>query len=121
MKKYLRYILIGFYVIAGSNHLINPHLYIEFIPDYLPFHSFINYASGFLEIIMGLAVAFPKTRLYASVGIIVMLLLFIPSHLYFIQNGSCVESVLCVDPLVAWVRLIVFHPLLMYWAWYVRN
>jgi hypothetical protein len=28
---------------------------------------------------------------------------------------------MCFDPWVAWVRLIVIHPMLIYWAFVYRN
>lgn len=121
MIKFLRIILVGFYVFAGSYHFINPEFYSDLIPDYLPFPSFINYASGTLEIILGIGVAFPKTRLLSAKGIILLLFLFIPSHVDFILKGSCVESAFCVSPWIAWIRLLIVHPVLMYWAWAVRK
>jgi len=118
MKFALRLLLIGFYLFAGSYHFINPEFYFGLIPDYLPLPKFINYASGVLEIVLALGVAVPKYRKMAVKGIILLLFLFIPSHVYFIQIGSCVETGLCVSPWIAWVRLLVIHPLLMLWAWY---
>lgn len=119
--KILRVILIGFYAFAGSYHFVNPEFYADLIPDYLPFHALINYASGVLEIVFAIGVAFPKTRLMAVKGIILLLIVFIPSHVYFIQVGSCVESAFCVAPWVAWLRLLIIHPLLILWAWSVRK
>ena len=119
--KILRIILIGFYLFAGSYHFINPEFYSDLIPDYLPFHSAINYLSGFLEIVFGIGVAFPKTRMFAAKGIIVLLILFIPSHVDFILKGSCVESAFCVSPWIAWLRLLIIHPILIYWAWSIRK
>ena len=119
--KFLRILLIGFYAFAGSYHFINPEFYSDLIPKYLPYHTLINYASGFFEILLALGVALPKTRLLAVKGIIVLLILFIPSHIYFIQVGSCVESAFCVAPWIAWVRLLLIHPLLMLWVWVVRK
>ncbi|WP_299365473.1 hypothetical protein [Winogradskyella sp.] len=121
MIKILRNILVGFYLFAGSYHFINPEFYSDLIPDYLPFHSFINYASGTFEILLGLGIVFPKTRLLAAKGIIILLILFIPSHVDFILKGSCVESAFCVAPWIAWLRLLIVHPILMYWAWMVRK
>ncbi|MDB9754866.1 hypothetical protein OAB20_01085 [Winogradskyella sp.] len=118
---FLRLLLIAFYTFAGSYHFINPEFYADLIPDYLPYHSVINYASGLLEISLALGVALPKTRLVAVKGIIVLLILFVPSHVYFIQIGSCVESAFCVTPWVAWVRLLIVHPLLIFWAWTIRK
>lgn len=121
MIQFLRYLLIGFYLFAGSYHFVNPDFYYDLIPDYLPYPKFINYASGVLEILLALGVIFPKTRLIAVKGIILLLLLFIPSHVYFIQIGSCIENGLCVPEWLGWVRLVVIHPLLILWAWVIRK
>ena len=110
-----------FYLVAGANHFINPDFYFGLIPDYLPNQSLINNLSGILEILLAVGVAIPRTRLIAIKGIIIMLILFVLSHIYFIQIGSCIDSALCVAPWVAWVRLILIHPLLIYWAWIVRK
>ncbi|MFK7832606.1 MAG: DoxX family protein [Winogradskyella sp.] len=119
--KFLRFLLIGFYAFAGSYHFINPEFYLDLIPDYLPYPQAVNYISGFLEIVLAIGVAIPKTRLLAVKGIIVLLIVFIPSHVYFIQIGSCVDSAFCVAPWIAWVRLLLVHPLLIWWAWAVRK
>jgi uncharacterized membrane protein len=117
----LRHLLVVFYVGAGSYHFINPGFYLALIPDYLPFPEIINDVSGILEIILGIGVATKRFRKISVIGIIILLILFIPSHLYFIQTGSCVDDGLCVSPWVAWIRLVIIHPLLMYWAWLVKS
>lgn len=121
MKKLLRLLLIGFYLIAGSYHFINPEFYLALIPDYLPFPVLINYASGVLEVLLAVGVAIPKYRSVAAKSIMVLLILFIPSHVYFIQIGSCVEDGLCVSPWISWSRLLIIHPLLMLWAWFIKD
>lgn len=121
MIKFFRILLIGFYLIAGTNHFINPAFYLGLIPDYLPFPEFINYASGVVEVLLGIGVAIPRWRKVSVYGIIMLLILFIPSHVYFIQMGSCVDGGLCVSPWIAWIRLLIIHPVLMFWAWKVRS
>lgn len=121
MIKILRLLLIGFYIFAGTNHFINPDFYLGLIPDYLPFPEAINYLSGFFEILLAIGVAIPKTRALAVKGIIILLILFIPSHIYFIEVGSCVENAFCVAPWIAWLRLLLIHPLLILWAWAIRK
>ncbi len=121
MIKFFRILLIGFYLFAGSYHFINPEFYLGLIPDYLPYPEFLNYISGVLEVLLGIGVALPKYRLTAAYGIMVLMLLFIPSHVYFIQIGSCIDGGLCVPPWLAWFRLILIHPLLIYWAWAIRK
>lgn len=115
--RVLRLLLALFFVIAGMNHFINPQFYNPLIPDYLPFHAFINYCSGILEMILGGGLLWMKTSKKSALGIIFLLVLFIPSHVYFIQIGSCVDGGLCVPEWVAWIRLLIIHPILILWAW----
>lgn len=121
MKKISRYLQAAFYLFAGANHFINPQFYEGLIPDYLPYHNFINIASGLIEIAFGIGLLLPSARKYAAYGIMLMLIAFIPSHVYFIEIGGCVAGGLCTTPLVAWVRLAVVHPLLILWAWSARR
>ena len=111
----------GFYILAGFNHFINPDFYLPLIPDYLGYPSTINIASGVIEIILGIGVLFEGTRKASSILVIAMLIAFIPAHIYFMQSGNCIEGGLCVSAWISWVRLLIIHPLLMYWAWSVSR
>lgn len=120
-KVALRWLLIVFYFIAGVNHFIHPQFYLPLIPPYFPNPELLNWISGVGEILLAIGVAIPKYRKNAVLLIILMLIAFIPSHVYFIQAGACMgEQSLCTPVWVAWVRLFPIHPLLMCWAWYVR-
>lgn len=120
-KLYLRWLLIVFYAVAGLNHFINPQFYLPLIPKYLPYPEGINGVSGFLELLFALGVAIPAYRTKAIWGILILLVLFIPSHVFFIQSGACIQAdSLCTPLWVAWIRLFPIHPLLMLWAWYVK-
>ncbi|MTI20209.1 DoxX family membrane protein [Fulvivirga sp. RKSG066] len=122
MHKILRYSLVMFYCVAGLNHFIMPDFYLGLIPDYLPNPELINSLSGVIEMLLGLLVIPKRTRRLACLGIVIMLVAFIPAHLHFIIIGSCVEEGLCVPPWIAWFRLVVIHPLLIWWAYVVgRN
>ncbi|WP_421873849.1 hypothetical protein [Marinoscillum sp.] len=117
MKRFSLFILSGFYILAGINHFINPGFYLPLIPDYLPYNEVINVFSGLAEIALGAGLLVTQTRRLSAKGIVLLLVLFIPSHVYFIQQGHCVGD-LCVSPWVGWVRLIVIHPLLILWAYW---
>lgn len=106
-----------FYLFAGINHFWHPEFYLPLIPDYLPAKHLLNIIVGVIETALGLGVLFDITRRAAAWGIIALLLLLIPSHVYFIQIGSCVDAGLCVAPWIAWLRLLIIHPLLMAWAY----
>lgn len=118
MKNKLVIFVLGiFFVFAGVNHFVSPDFYYPLIPDYLPFPSFINIASGILEIVFGLGLFFPPFRKISALGILGLLVLFIPSHIYFIQIGSCIMDGLCTPPWIGWLRLLLIHPILIYWAY----
>lgn len=125
MKKHLPriavYLLGAFYILGGVNHYINPDFYLPLIPDYIPYHSLLNYASGVGEVLAGIAVLIPATRKFGCNAILFLLIAFLPAHIYFIQKGGCLSDALCVPAWVAWVRLLVIHPVLIYWAYRCRN
>lgn len=105
------------YLLAGVNHFISPEFYFAIIPKYLPSHELINILAGIAEIILGIGLLIPSTRKVSAWGVVLMLIAFIPSHVYFIQIASCVEGEICTLKWIGWVRLVVIHPLLLAWAW----
>lgn len=109
------------YFAGGINHFINPKIYIPLIPPYFIYLEALNDLSGFLEIILALGLLFKSTRFYAAYGILLLLIAFIPAHVYFIQKKSCISDSLCFSSWVAWVRLLLIHPFLMWWAYSYRN
>lgn len=110
-----------FYTVAGLNHFLNHDFYLPLIPDYLVYKSAINCTSGLIEMLLALAMLVPKFRKPTSYLIILMLLAFIPSHWHFIVEGGCMEGSICVPLWVAWLRLIIIHPILIWWAWKYRD
>ncbi|OEK04639.1 DoxX family protein [Roseivirga misakiensis] len=114
-------LIVGFYMFAGANHFISPEFYYPLIPDYLPWTKAINVISGLAEILLALGLLFKPTRKLSAMLIIAMLIAFLPAHVYFIELGGCVHEGLCVPAWVAWVRLLVIHPILIAWAWWHRK
>ncbi len=122
VKLALRWLLILFYFVAGLNHFIHPEFYLPLIPSYLPKPELLNVISGMLEVVLAIGVVIPKFRKSSIILIILMLIAFIPSHIYFIQEGACMnQESLCTPIWIAWFRLIVIHPIFILWAWYVRE
>lgn len=120
INKLLLYCFIILYTIAGIMHFLQPAIYMEVIPDWLGNKSFINYTAGVLELVVAGLAFFKLTRKIASYLTIAMLTAFIISHAYFLQLGSCAGS-FCIPAWIGWVRLIVIHPLLIWWAWNIKD
>lgn len=118
LRTYALYLMSGFYLFAGFNHFWHPDFYLPLIPEWLPAPSLLNKVSGIAEMVLGAMLLYQPGRVLAGWGIIMLLVAFIPSHIYFIQLGGCVSEGLCVPGWVAWVRLLLIHPLLMGWAWW---
>ena len=120
-KKISLALLVLFYLAAGLNHFLSPSGYIAIIPHYLPWPHTLNILAGCFEMLFGCALLYKKTRPYAAIGIILMLLAFLPVHIAMIGEAPLKLGNLTVTPMIAWIRLVVLQPLLILWAgWYTK-
>ncbi|HLW33582.1 MAG TPA: MauE/DoxX family redox-associated membrane protein [Aequorivita sp.] len=112
MIPWHQYIMGLLLVLAGMNHFRKPKLYERIIPPYIPAASTMVMASGILEMVLGFMLMNQNTQVQAAWGIIIMLILFIPVHIYMLQDKKASMK------LPTWL-LILRVPLqfaLMYWA-----
>ena len=122
VKKGMLYGMVVFYVLGGYNHFNNPSFYIPLIPPYLSTWAVeLNLIAGFFEIVFGILLLPKQTRIYAGWGIVLMLIAFIPSHIYFIERGNFSLGSFTMTPMMSWIRLLVFQPLLILWALWVSR
>lgn len=106
------YLMAFVYILAGINHFRNSGLYLKIIPSYFPNPKLLNIISGFSEIVLGIILCIPMFSIYASWGIIALLIAVFPTHLYMYQNKKAGMG------LPKWL-LLLRMPLqfvLMYWA-----
>jgi len=113
MLPWHQYLMGVLYVIAGMNHFRNPKLYERLMPPYIPAHNTMVVLSGVAEMILGFMILNKNTQQEAAWGIIIMLIVFIPVHIYMLQDKKAAMK------LPKW--LLIFRiPLqfaLMYWAY----
>tara|TARA_R100001198_G_C5151127_1_gene160545 strand:+ start:185 stop:535 length:351 start_codon:yes stop_codon:yes gene_type:complete len=113
MLPWHQYLMGILYVLAGVNHFRKPKLYERIMPPYIPAQSTLVLLSGVAEMILGFMIMNKNTQEEAAWGIIVMLIVFIPVHIYMLQNKKAAMK------LPKWL-LILRLPLqfgLMYWAY----
>ncbi|MTI32460.1 DoxX family protein [Xanthovirga aplysinae] len=110
LKKALRILLAIFFIIGGINHFLKPDFYFEMMPNFIPFHGIMVYASGILEILLGIGLLIPKFKNKAALGILFLLIIFLVVHInaYF-HNIPVVGS--------GWRILMQF--VLIAWAWWL--
>lgn len=118
MKKILLYLMAAFYVGAGVNHFIHPDFYLPMMPPYLPEPFLLILLSGVMEVLLGLALLFEKSRAFAAWSIIAMLCAFMPVHIHMLTNAELYPEI----PLsVLWGRLPL-QALFILWAyWFTRK
>ncbi len=100
------------YMIAGIFHFIKPKLYLRIMPRYLPIPKTLVYASGVVEIILGILILVEETRLMAIYGLVLMLAVFLLVHFYMLSSKKAAAGI------PKWILLlrIPIQFLLMYWA-----
>ena len=79
--SFLKIIYGGFFCFAGIMHIIKSNFFKHFIPDFLP-KKLVNYVVGILEFSVGFGLFFLETVKPASIGIITLLIIFLPIHIW---------------------------------------
>ena len=120
LKQISLLLLIALYLVGGANHFANPSGYLKLIPPYLPFPRLLNLLAGFFELLFGLMLIFKTTRKYAVYGIVLMLIAFVPAHIYMIKIAPFMLGKWLVTKIVAWIRLLL-QAVLIAWAFWHRK
>ena len=71
-----------FYVVAGVLHFVKMDYYLSLMPPQLPWHRGLVIVSGIAEIVLGIAVLFPATRVWAAWGLVALLVAVFPANIY---------------------------------------
>lgn len=79
LPRLLLYLFGLLMVLAGVSHFLNPGTFEGFIPDFLPKDA-VNYLAGLVEIALGVGVFIPRTQVWAALGLLVLMLAFLPLH-----------------------------------------
>ena len=106
-----------FYLVIGVKHFTDVNFFVSIMPPYIPFHEFFIYASGFFEILFGFLLLFKKTRKFAGIGLIYLLVFVFPAnvHLYLSEVAQKALSITQNDALI---RLPFQLPLMIIAFWH---
>ncbi|MET4081697.1 putative membrane protein [Pedobacter sp. UYP30] len=109
------------YVAAGINHFLATKVYLSIVPPWMPVGTFLIYLSGVAEIILGILLLFKRTRKWAGIFIALMLVVYLPLHIYMLQLAPFMLGKLMVTKLIAWIRLPIQAVLIFWAAVYIKN
>lgn len=88
------------------------------MPPYLPWHLFLVYLSGFLEMTLGVLLLFPRQRHIAAWGLIALLIAVFPANIHMAVNAELYPE---YSSSALWARLPL-QAILIAWAyWYTRH
>ncbi|WP_025761413.1 DoxX family protein [Dyadobacter tibetensis] len=114
--RIVRYFLAILMVTGGVQHFRNPEAYLAFVPSFLPEKMSVIYLSGILEIGFGALALIPgKSKEWGSLGILGLLILFLPIHItdVFVQSpamgsGRSAEIRLVLQFILIWAAFRVY-------------
>ncbi len=112
-KDHSRYVLGGFFVLAGLNHFMHTAAYVSIMPPYLPWHLELVYLSGVAEAALGTMLMFRRWSKWAAWGLVILLVAIFPANLHMALNTELYPS---LAPIWWWLRLPL-QGLLILWAW----
>ena len=107
--------LIGLiFVVGGVMHFLRPRFYLAMMPPWLPAAAVLVLVSGVFEIMGGIGVLVPATRVIAGWGLIALLFAVFPANVQMLLNARAAHaSATTIAVLVARLPLQV---LLVYWV-----
>ncbi len=114
----MKWILGIAFALAGSNHFINPDFYQNIMPPYLPWHLFLVYLSGILEIGLGILLLIPKSQRVAAWGLILLLLGVFPANIHMALNTELYPE---LSPLALFLRLPIQFVIIAWAFWFTRD
>lgn len=114
-KLVLTFLFAAFIIYGGINHFLKPSMYLPFIPNFLP-REFVNYASGVLEILIGVGLLIQRYRFRSAQALLLLMIAFLPIHVWDVFRD---------DPAIgshnlALIRLPVQF-LFIAWAWFISK
>ncbi len=100
---------------GGIGHFMNTEFFVSIVPPWVPFPLAAVYVSGVFEIILALAILWPKTRPLAGWGLVALTIAVTPANIHMWLNPELFPE---VSETFLWVRLVVqvFLLILIWWS-----
>lgn len=117
IQSLARLVLSALFIVAGVAHFRTPEPFVKIVPPYLPSPYVLVYVSGIFEILGGLGILAPATRVIAGWGLIALLIAVFLANIYMAVAGIKIGG-FPSQPWMAWARLPLQFVLiaLVYWA-----
>ena len=102
-------------------HLLSPDFFVAIIPKQLPDPEWLNVLAGLAEIVLGVYLLEPRTRVFAAWGVIALAIAVFPANVNMLIENIGPDGPGTGSPIANWIRL-PFQALFVVWAWwFTRN
>ncbi len=100
------------FIALGTLHFLRPQMYEEIMPDYLPAHRELVFASGAAEIAGGAGIVFDSSRRAAGWWLIATLIAIFPANVHMTLHPDRYPA---FAPFLLWARLPL-QGVLIWWV-----
>lgn len=76
-----KFILILILLVAGIMHFIKPQPFLKIMPDYVPYHKLMVFASGIVEILGAFLLLFKQTQIFGAYLCIALFFAVFPANI----------------------------------------
>ena len=120
IKKITVYSLSFLYIIVGIKHFTDLDFFLVIVPPYICFPEAMVYISGFFEITFGVLLIPKKTRKYAAIGLIFLLIAVFPANIYLF-NSEIAQNSYGISSQDALIRMPFQIPLIIIAYWHSKS
>ena len=103
------------FIVAGVLHLVKPAPYIRIVPPWLPAPATLVLVSGLCEILGGVGLLHPATRIAAGWGLIALLLAVFPANVQMFADALARGA--SRGWLLALAARLPLQAVLVWWVW----
>lgn len=103
-------------IAIGIAHFVQPKPFVKIVPKYLPAPLTLVYVSGFFEILGGVGLLIPQTRVWAAWGLIALYIAVFPANVYMLTDNVSFDPKKPIPRWILWARL-PFQFVFIAWAY----
>jgi len=104
-------------IAIGVLHFVQPKPFVRIVPKFLPAPLALVYISGFFEILGGLGLLIPGTRVWAAWGLIALYVAVFPANIYMLTENISLDLKKPIPRWALWLRL-PFQFVFIAWAYW---
>jgi len=107
-------------VAIGVLHFVRPKPFVRIVPKYLPAPLTLVYVSGFFEILGGIGLLIPETRVWAAWGLIALYVAVFPANINMLTKNISLDPRKPIPRWMLWARLPLQFVFIAWAYWFTR-